>query len=303
MSQGVSDTVPSVGFECPPAGASEDGTRSRVVGRLKMLPSYHPTVVALLGISTEASSVVEDFERVFKQDPGFASELLKRANSAEFGLARQVESIRQALLLLGVERVSSLAFSLATQFYLNKAPSMRDVHAVWAHSLATAVIGEAIATTAGVPRTSAYTAGLVHDLGRLGLMMTEGHNYLTFTSESFQHSQDYLTKEAETVGMTHAEAGSVMAAAWGLPTLLCAATLQHHDVMGPPADTVAVVGYACRLATALGYAEVRYEVSETWEDVSKSLPEEMRGRPRLDPGRLRHEIARIIQIIGTAPKE
>jgi HD-like signal output (HDOD) protein len=176
---------------------------SRLVARFQTLPSYHPTALTLLAISTETDSAIDEFDAVFQSDAGFAAALLQVANSAEFGVRGRIESIRQALTFLGVERVSSLAFSLAMRFYMEKLPGMREMQRVWAHSIATAVVASAIASACGVRTAGISTAGLVHDIGRLGLLMVEGKPYTDFTSQEFDSTKGYLLAEQILFDMNH----------------------------------------------------------------------------------------------------
>jgi putative nucleotidyltransferase with HDIG domain len=266
-----------------------------VAAKLKSLPAYHPTVAALLTVSTESPSAVEEFESVFRADPAFASELLQVANSAEMGLRHEVENIRHALTLLGLERVNSLAFTLAMRFYVHRAANMRDVHVVWSHSVASGIVAEVLAEACEVNSPGIYTAGLIHDVGRLGLMMIEGPQYLRFTSQEFPDVGEYLANEQQELAVMHTEAGAVMAENWGFPQPLCDCIRQHHEPFGsPPVGAVALVGCACRLASALGYGEIRYHDPETPEAVLAELPATLRVRPQLQPFSLQQTIAKTL---------
>jgi putative nucleotidyltransferase with HDIG domain len=252
-------------------------------------------------VSTESDSAIDEFDAVFQADPGFASELLQVANSPEFGLRGRIESIRHALLLLGVDRVSSLASSLAMQFYFRKMPTMKEMEAIWAHSIATATVAEAVASACGMHNNSAgaYTAGLVHDIGRMGLLMSEGQPYSTFSSQEFQNADEYLLTEHALFEGTHAEAGGIMAANWGFPEQICTVIQRHHDPATNPLNgSAALVAFACRLATAMGHGAVRYKEGARPEDIMAELPLEARVGSRLEMTQLRQTIATALKSTG-----
>src|ERR1022692_3919619 len=81
--------------------------------RLAALPPFPSAALRLLSISTDSDTAIEEYEDAFKSDPALAAELLRGANSIEFGLVGRVDNIRQALTLLGLDRVNSSPLALA----------------------------------------------------------------------------------------------------------------------------------------------------------------------------------------------
>jgi putative nucleotidyltransferase with HDIG domain len=278
------------------APAAETADVSALVARLQKLPSYHPTAMALLGIATETVTAFEEFEAVFRTDPGFATGLLQIANSAAFGVRGRIDDIRRALSLLGLDRVSALAFQLATSFYFNSMPRMGDVQTIWSHSIATAIVAETLATASGLPGAAPYTAGLIHDVGRLGLLMTERNRYVGLSARQFPSTQEYLAAELASLTLPHTRAGGVMAEQWGLPQELCACIMQHHYHDPAPQGTAVLVGFACRLAGALGFGEGPYQQASTPEEILQELPSAVSGR--LSPRQLQEKISMALQSVG-----
>jgi HD-like signal output (HDOD) protein len=101
--------------------------------------------------------------------------------------------------------------------------------------------------------------------------------------------------EREQFGITHSEAGAMMAQAWGFPILLCNAIRYHHEEEGQPVDErLRLVQLACRTATALGYVEHGYgHQSANLEKLE--LPPDLQGRTALEPARLRQRITNLLQ--------
>src|SRR5690242_13260783 len=136
--------------------------RVEVFQELSRLPIFNPAVVKLMGISSESDSAMEDFERVFESDPALTTDLLLTANSAAFGGRRQVETIKHALSLLGLERVRGLTLNIILAAYMRRQP-VELVQPIWFHAVATAVIADTLGNLRGMP--GLYTLGLMHDLG------------------------------------------------------------------------------------------------------------------------------------------
>ena len=271
--------------------------KADVTARLAHLPAFHPTALRLLTISTESRSAMAEFETCFNSDPAFASELLRSANSAEFGLRSEVESIRHALALLGLERVSSLAFTIAMEFYTRHTPRRQVIHPVWSHSVASGLISEALGAAFGAPLGSLYTAGLMHDLGRLGLLMAEPGKYEPILTQVYETLDESPELEIAATGVTHTEAGAWMAESWSIPAPICQCIRRHHDVPdGEPRfqQPVDLVRLACRMAVAFGYAELNCRNRESLDDVLRELPPAVRAHAALAPERISKRIKKTL---------
>ncbi len=144
--------------------------------RLCNLPAFRPAVNRLLSISPEADTAMDEYIAVFRSDPALATEVLRIANSGLLALRSTVTSVRHAVVVLGLDWVRSLALQVALRAY---APAGRgpETRQIWRHSMASALIGEALGVRYGIQRGVGYTAGLVHDVGRLGLMQAYGKTY------------------------------------------------------------------------------------------------------------------------------
>lgn len=137
--------------------------RDAAVVCLSRLPPFHPAALKLLNLSSESMSAIRDFESVFKSDSALTADLLLVANSPLFGNRAQVWTIRHALTHLGLERVRSLATTIAVGFFVRNQPRSGYIRNIWLHGIATAWLAEELGNLSGIP--DLYTAGLTHDLG------------------------------------------------------------------------------------------------------------------------------------------
>jgi HD-like signal output (HDOD) protein len=158
-------------------------------------------------------------------DVGVAAALLKAINSPLFGLRSPVQSILQAVSLLGMNRVSTLVNSLALKTTLNA----QGIERFWDQSARTAMVSAWLARKLGQDVDSAHLFGLFRDAG-MPLLMKRFHDYKE-TLNSANTSLDLLFTEIEDHrhGTNHAVIGAILARNWHLPTVIHDAILRHHD--------------------------------------------------------------------------
>lgn len=208
-----------------------DGTRE-----LRTLPT---TTVRLLDLLDDATVGADEVLAVIEKDPSLTANLLKLCNSAYYGLRAQVTTTREALIRLGNLTVVNLAFAASMGDILRGplAAYRLDRDNLWHHALATAVAAAHLAGTGpgaamGARRSlreKAFTAGLVHDIGKL-----VANRPLRAHLEQLPVGVDataMMAAEAEILGFDHAEIGAALAAAWNFPPLLVVIIGSHHDAV------------------------------------------------------------------------
>lgn len=225
---------------------------------LKALPTTTGQVLQLMQDTTASA---DDVLEVISKDPALTANLLKLANSALFGVGRQIGSPHQALVLLGNRTVLSLAFATGMGRVLAGplAAYRLESRGLWRHSLAVA-IGSAHLVEAAARerwlREQAFTVGLVHDIGKLLL-----NGPLKEQLEPLPPDvEPAVLVEAERglLGYDHAEAGGRLAENWRFPTGLVQGIAQHHaDVIprtdGETAVLLRAVRAADLIATRAGF--------------------------------------------------
>src|SRR4029077_6373472 len=103
-------------------------------------------------------------------DAAFTADVLRLANSPLIGVRREIKSVMQAVMMLGLERIKALATTLSLRAFLTAAVPNGALLASWRHNLATAIICERLGRILVIDSDICYTAGLVHDIGRLALL-------------------------------------------------------------------------------------------------------------------------------------
>jgi HD-like signal output (HDOD) protein len=210
------------------------------------------------------------------------------ANSAAYGGRSRVQTIRRAIRDLGLEAVRSMAATSALRTHTRRRQRHEYLASVWAHCIASAVAAESLGDSCGYP--GLYTLGLTHDLGRLGLFLAGGQPYADELSKEFTDIEQANEVERNRFGMTHCEAGSLVAAAWGFPESLATCMGEHHLMPAGRGDPRELIVTSCQMADSLGFPEVPLANAPAWPKLDPSLE----ALPQLEPESLWDEITRRI---------
>jgi HD-like signal output (HDOD) protein len=251
------------------------------------LPTIAQKVLALLSREDVSSRQVSELT---KMDPSFSAELLRFANSALFCARREVTSLSQAIILMGMERVKTIAMMLSVNKMIRSSLKVPALRKVWTHSVVSGILAEEAARMTGLPQDEAYTAGLLHNLGSLGLMSAYPDEYNRMLAVSDEYGFDLLKTEWDLFDIDHCAAGAYLAQDWDFPDALAATMATHHNDPTPGEYSVDnIVRVAWRLADAFGYAA--FSPARNWkvEELIEFLPqlrsswvagplEEVRGR-------------------------
>jgi putative nucleotidyltransferase with HDIG domain len=222
---------------------------------LRRLPTL-PTVSArLLGMMGQEEINLKEISNLITSDATLTGEILRLSNSAMVGARSEVRSILQALAILGLEKVKGLACTIALRSYLGNALQIPALKRCWRHNLATAVVAAELADWARQDGGEAYTAGILHDIGRIALIAIEPAHYLQVIETTIHGGGTLCEHEKATYGLSHASAGEWLASTWNLPASICKAIRNHHHRLESPYFEVdGLVHHACRIADAIGFS-------------------------------------------------
>lgn len=273
------------------------------------IPPFPPIAARLIELLSDDNTHIKQLVDLLRADPKLCVELLQRANSAAYGFASRIDSVQDALFLLGLDTVKTLTLTLATGQYAKVARQKPELHRCWRHTLATALLAEELTQASSLAGDQAYTAGLLHDIGRLGLLVAHPREYAELLRSADQQGQKddstyLLDLERRRFGVDHCEAGCWLAGHWQLPQELSAVAGRHHDrAYGSEIDLLKIVHLSCRFADTLGYDVIQTSRPFTFERLRESLPEGMRERLGPDQDALQHSVAKKIDALDPRPGE
>lgn len=229
-----------------------DSRLKALLSRLETLPSQPALYTQLMAeIQSPTSSFLKVGELIGR-DVGMTAKILQLVNSAFFGLARRIGSPQEAVSLLGYDTVKALVLG-AKIFSQFDATRMRHLglNTLWPHSLAAGLCARAISAGEQLPRKAqdeAFTAGILHDAGKLVLAHNFAEAYAEVLERARTGERPLWELETECFGASHAELGGFLMGLWGLDENVVVAIVHHHrplQVMA--ADWVTAVVYAANV--------------------------------------------------------
>ncbi len=203
-----------------------------LIGKLTRLPSLPLLYTQVNTELAKPDGSIEFIGRLIAKDPAMTAKILQAVNSADFALSRQILDPKEAVMHLGAERTKSVLLLASVCVQLNNAKCEGFSHEkLWMHSMATGASASAITmaeTKDAKMADMAFTAGLLHDVGKLLLASNLPDQYVQIFSQSNRRKLPAREIELEAFGATHAELAACLLGNWGLPLTILEAIAWHH---------------------------------------------------------------------------
>ncbi len=252
--------------------------KARLLRRNCELPPIPAAAVTLLGLLGKDQVGLNEVTAAIAADATIAAEVLRAANTAGFGVRGDVTSLHHATTLLGVGRIRTLAATLGLRRYLGPALRLPAVVRCWRHNLACAAASEQMALRLGGNPADAYAAGLLHDVGRLALIVAHPQQYPALLDAADARGLELLALERAVLGIDHCEAGHWLTGQLLLPQVFQDVARHHHNPAAVgPTDLLVRVGVACRLAEWMGFwvtppSDAALDSPPPLDDLAQPLP-------------------------------
>ncbi|SRR5258705_8791337 len=225
----------------------------RVERRQIELPQLPSTSSGAIDLCSRPHVEINDIVALVERDPVLTSELLRTANSVLYVGNEPAQTLRDAVLRVGLRTLRSMLYAVSVRGSLLGERSLSTyAEEVWRQSSSCAAIARTLAKPLGMDAERAYLIGLLHDVGKLPLLAM---------------LRKAVTKESEVtpalVGRMfrqyHEEAGAALARAWRMPEELIEVAGRHHDfannARNGPAAALASLVHRLDLALSLGFEE------------------------------------------------
>ena len=215
------------------------------------LPTFPQVAAKLLEVSKNDTASLEAVARIVGTDPGISIKVLELVNSAFDGLNRKVTSLSDAVVILGLDEIKKLALGMAIFEKIFKTGQTKAFNRLlfWRHSLSVAVLSMKIAQRIKYPNPEeAYTAGLLHDVGKIFLDLQGHRDYGEFIKKSAASTDLLIEKERSEIGLGHDDIGAFFCTRWQLPENLVLAVKYHHqpfDHHGLTGDEKQLIAIIC----------------------------------------------------------
>lgn len=201
-----------------------------IVKQIQDLPSLPAVVMELLTSIDQEDVDISVLAKKVSQDQALTAKTLRFANSSFYGTQSKVTTIQQAIALLGVANVRNLitAAAISGSFPENQCAGF-SFKGFWRHAMATAVCAQLLARHVHVNPDYAFTAGLLHDIGRLVLVTRFPKHYADAIAYRSEYDCYMLEAERAVLGIDHVIAGHALAVHWHFSEIMQHAIVGHHE--------------------------------------------------------------------------
>jgi putative nucleotidyltransferase with HDIG domain len=202
----------------------------KLLAEIKVLPPAPQVLPKVLEALRNEQTTLEELGGLIALDPALTAKLLHYCNSVYFSGREPVSSVPEAIGRVGFQTIFSLvsSFTGGKSFQL-PANCGVDGQQLWQHSLTTAFSCKFLAEDINEDANVLFTAGLLHDIGRVVLAQAKGAAYGQLLAEAAQAGVNPLEREKAAYGATHADVGGWLLEMWKFPFVLIQAVRFHHQ--------------------------------------------------------------------------
>jgi HD-like signal output (HDOD) protein len=245
--------------------------RARVL-QTDSLPPIPQTLLRLLEVIQKEETSANELQDIILGDQNLAANVLKAANSAYYGYCGKIGTVTRAVVAIGFEQVRNICLcALLMQQFQTDRNVQQQLLKLWQHSFTTAGLARLIVSSRPWIKTEeGYVMGLLHDLGRMVMMVSFPDDYLQVQKLAKESSVSLCVAEEE-YGMLHTVVGKWLAIKWHLPVVIQRVIEYHHDPLNTPEfhKEVKLIYLANRLACVEN--NIDYSDDEVFTECCKEL--------------------------------
>jgi len=248
--------------------------RSRVLANT---PPFRPIAIQLMRLVGDSEACLPRVVELLRTDAVLTAGVMRLVNSPIFGVRYEIKNILQALSFLGMDRIRDLIVTIALRGLTDQGPK-EFMRASWRHNLATALIADRLGPSAGLPQNTCYLAGLVHDIGRLG-MLRAFPSYAEEMVLAIANRIDILRAERALFGADHGQVGRWLLAQWGCPIELQNVAALHEnppDKQACDRDLALLIRASSQVADLMGMSAFTPTPLENLQEITLPLCEQAR---------------------------
>lgn len=225
-----------------------------LLGKQIALPSLPRIFSLLIDLMSDEKSSADDFARVIMKDPSLAARLLRVVNSAYYGFRGEIDTISQAVVIVGTNDLYALCLGTSVLSAFKSIPiDWVDLPAYWQHSIACGIIAREIGIACELAnKERLFVGGLLHDIGRLLIYQHLAEQAKSALAHAEENTLLLSESETQILGFNHAGFGGMLIKRWRLPLELDLMIRHHHQPhILPDQKEAAVIHIADIIANAL----------------------------------------------------
>lgn len=244
------------------------------------IPSVPVVALKILNLVNDPGADVKTVQDAILMDQALAARVLRIANSSYYGLRRNIDTVSEAIIMMGFGTIKNLVLAVSTRQVYKKFGLLEKM--LWEHSIGASVAASLIAGEIRFPNVEeASVAGLLHDVGKVAMDNSQPEKFSALMEMVYNEGVTFSMREKAIFGFSHAEAGRFFAQKWGFPEDLCNVIRRHHfdtfnDLLDLENDTktlcciVALADALC-LRLGVGYREPINDLALTDSKYRKML--------------------------------
>lgn len=206
---------------------------NELVHQVNQLAPLPAVAMRVLQLAEDPNASAQELASAIATDQALTAKLLRLANSAYFAAGREITTVRDAVVLLGMSEIRRLVLTTALMGHFADDTGTLSIAAFWGHALATGMVAQVMARHTGLAAPEeAYTAGILHDIGKLVMNQYATERFDAAATLATTKGIPMERAEAEVFGFSHPELGRRLAESWRLPASLAGAIAHHHALPG-----------------------------------------------------------------------
>ncbi len=220
------------GFGFPGRGTGMTDTSSlgyKLAHSTDRLPTIAPVVVEVLRVVSDSRATSRELAKVIGKDVGMSASVLKLSNSAYYAHPRRVDSLEQAVFILGRNEIRNLVMVAGAHSAFTTQMDREIFNRIWRHMLLAAYAADLISNELRASDTGiAYVAGLLHDVGKLVIGLYFPEEYKRHLDELHDTPCRLAHRERKVFGIDHQDVGGMLLEHWQFPPELVEIATRHH---------------------------------------------------------------------------
>lgn len=208
-----------------------------ILDRVAAIQPLPDTVMKLINVVNDPKSTIDNIIEVVRYDQAVTTQMLRICNSAYFAVSREIDSLNDAIRMLGTMKILQLVMAVHSNSLLAKQQSGYGLEPgiLWKHSVGVAITATLFAERIHYPNSNlAFTAGLLHDVGKTILNEYVGQEFAEIVRRVNDENLSFSEAEHAVLGFSHEEIGAKVAEKWQVPEHIARCIRYHHEPQALP---------------------------------------------------------------------